>query len=119
MGIRNGPPTFQRAMSEAIAGSGLACQVGCFLDDLATGGGNHAAAAANVGRMLSMLIEYRLLAGADKVNLSLEELPFLGFLLCRGQILQDPNLPVKVEAIKQLLPPTTRSELRGFLGLAG
>ena len=56
-------------MSEAIAGSGLTRQVGCFLDDLAMGGGSHTASATNVGRML------------DKVHLGLEELPFLGFLL--------------------------------------
>ena len=71
-------------MSEAIAGSGLARQVGCFLDDLATGGGNHAASAVAVGRMLTMLQDYHLLAGADKVSLGLEELPFLGFLLRQG-----------------------------------
>ena len=68
-------------MSEAIAGSGLTRQVGCFLDDLATGGGSHTASATNVSHMLDMLLCYRLLAGADKVHLGLEELPFLGFLL--------------------------------------
>ena len=39
-----------------------------------------------------------------------------GFQLQAGTLAPDPD---KVEAIKKLLPPTTHSELRGFLGLAG
>ena len=103
-------------MSEAIANSGMTRILGCFLDDLATGGANHQEAAANTGRKLAMLKSARLLAGADKVFTGLEEIPFLGFLLRAGQLLPDPD---KVRAVQALLPPTTRTELRGFLGLVG
>ena len=79
MGICNGPPTFQRVMSEAIAAAGLTRILGCFLDDLATGGANHVDAAAHTGRILDVLKAGCLLAGVDKIFLRLERLPFLSF----------------------------------------
>ena len=81
MGIHNGPPTFQCVMSEAIAAASLTCILGCFLDDLATGGANHVEAAVHTGRMLDMLKARCLLAGVDKIFFGLERLPFLGFQL--------------------------------------
>ena len=55
MGIRNSPPTFQHVISEVIAAAGLTRILGCFLDDLATGGANHVEAAVHTRRMLDML----------------------------------------------------------------
>ena len=63
-----------------------------------------------------MLEHSHLLAGADKVFLGLTEVRFLGFLLRARQVLLDPD---KTAAIDRLLPPTTRSKLRGFLGITG
>jgi hypothetical protein len=63
-----------------------------------------------------MLEDKHLLAGADKVFLGLTSIAFLGFLLKEGQVLPDPS---KVEAIHALIPPVTRTQLRGFLGLTG
>ena len=40
-GVRNGPPHFQRTMNEAIASANLQEHLGCFIDDLATGGHSH------------------------------------------------------------------------------
>ena len=40
-GVRNGPPAFQRNMGEAIQAAGLGDILGCFIDDLATGGMDH------------------------------------------------------------------------------
>lgn len=115
-GVRNGPPHFQRTMNEAIAGAGLQEHLGCFIDDLATGGFSHAEAAARAAAMFAMLATRHLLAGADKVFLGLNEIRFLGYLLKGGQALPDPD---KVSAIERLLPPTTRTEVRSFLGLTG
>ena len=66
--------------------------------------------------MFAMLATRRLLAGADKVFLGLNEIRFLGYLLKDGTASPDPD---KVTAIHRLLPPTTRSEVRSFLGLTG
>ena len=115
-GVRNGPPAFQRAITEAIHGHGLAAVVGAFIDDLATGGRGHRHSAANCARMFAMLRGSNFKAGASKVFLGQEELPFLGYLLRKGALSPDPD---KVSAIERLLPPKTRSEVRAFLGLTG
>ncbi len=115
-GVRNGPPHFQRTMNQAIAAAGLQEQLGCFIDDLATGGSSHVECAARAAAMFAMLAGRKLLAGADKVFLGLEEICFLGYLLRGGQAHPDPE---KVAAIERLLPPTTRSEVRSFLGITG
>jgi len=90
--------------------------LGCFIDDLATGGHNHKHNAANAAKMFAMLADRKLLAGANKVFLGLTEIHFLGFLLKDGAVHPDPD---KTSAISALRPPRTRSELRGFLGLTG
>jgi len=95
-GVRNGPPHFQRIMSTAIMEDGLADSHACFIDDLATGGHSHAQNAANAAALFAMLARRRLLAGADKVFLGLEELRFLGMLLRKGSMLPDPD---KVQAV--------------------
>ncbi len=103
-------------MNAAIAGAKLLDSLGCFIDDLAGGGSSHEEAARTAGKLFHMLEEKHLLAGADKVFLGLTSLTFLGFLLKDGQVFPDP---AKISAIHALIPPTTRTQLRGFLGLAG
>jgi hypothetical protein len=115
-GVRNGPPCFQRAISQAIHTHGLASMVAAFIDDLATGGKGHQHSAANCRKMFAMLEASNFKAGATKVFLGQEELAFLGYLLQDGALKPDPE---KVVAIDRLLPPETRSELRAFLGLTG
>ena len=83
-GVRNGPPHFQRTMNTAIQEAGLADLLSCFIDNLATGGHSHQQIADHAAAMFKMLADRRLLAGADKVFLGLEELRFLGFLLKKG-----------------------------------
>ena len=90
--------------------------VGCFIDDLAVGGNTHEEAAAHAALLFAMLEERHLLAGADKVFVGLETIAFLGFQLTGGTVSPDPE---KTAAISRLLPPRTRTEVRGFLGLTG
>ncbi len=78
-GVRNGPPAFQRAILEALASHGLLDLVGCFIDDLATGGEDHEQAAHRAKQLFSMMEEWQLLAGADKVFLGQTEIKFLGY----------------------------------------
>lgn len=63
-----------------------------------------------------MLAKRGLKAGADKVFLGLTEIRFLGYLIQDGCLKPDPD---KVDSIKRLLPPETRTQLRSFLGLTG
>jgi hypothetical protein len=115
-GVRNGPPAFQRAILEALAAHGLLDIIGCFIDDLATGGEDHEEGAHRARALFAMMEDWRLLAGADKVFLGMVELNFLGYKLSKGQLSPDP---AKIEAIQRLQPPHTRSEARAFLGLTG
>lgn len=115
-GVRNGPPAFQRAMLEAILAHGLEDILGCFIDDVATGGDTHAQSQDHTRRLFAMLVDRHLLAGADKVFLGYTSLRFLGYLLEDGHLKPDPE---KVVAIRRLLPPRTRTEARAFLGLTG
>ena len=103
-------------MNTAIAAAGLQEHLGCFIDDLATGGHSHSQNAERAAQMFAMLAAHHLLAGADKVFLGLNEIRFLGYLLKAGGASPDPD---KIAAIDRLLPPTTRTEVRSFLGLTG
>ena len=103
-------------MQQALRDAGLNDMVGCFIDDLAIGGRSHQEAADNAGKLFAMLEDSHLLAGADKVFLGLTSICFLGFKLEAGTVTPDPD---KTAAISRLLPPRTRTEVRGFLGLTG
>jgi len=91
-------------------------QAGCFIDDVATGGAAHEEGVQNVRDLFAALEGAHLLAGADKVTLGLEEVPFVGYMLQGGNMMPDPE---KTAAIDRLQPPRTRTEVRGFLGLTG
>lgn len=54
-------------MSRAIATHELEELIACFIDDLATGGDSHEQAAEHARKLFSMLEDFHLLAGADKV----------------------------------------------------
>ena len=95
---------------------GLADIIAAFIDDLATGGRDHQSCAHNFGKLLAMLEEANLKAGATKVFAGLEQMDFLGFTLAGGELRPDD---AKVQAISRLQPPRTRSEVRSFLGLTG
>lgn len=66
--------------------------------------------------MFTMLADLNLKAGAEKVQMGLESVDFLGYKLEGGTMKPDD---AKTAAIDRLLPPRTRSEVRAFLGLTG
>ena len=77
-GVRNGPPAFQRAITQAIHEHGLGAVVAAFIDDLVTGGQGHQQSTANCKHMFAMLEGANFKAGASKVFLGQEELAFFG-----------------------------------------
>ena len=58
--------------------SGLLTDAGAFIDDVGSGGDDHASAAARLDTVLAALISRRLKAGADKLHCGLTQMPFLG-----------------------------------------
>ena len=115
-GVRNAPPHFQRAVNTMLAEQGLLEAVAAFIDDLGVGGGTHDEAANKLGKLLSALHDVHFMVGTDKKWVGYTSINFLGYRLEAGVLLPDPD---RAAAIGRLLPPTTRSQLRGFLGLTG
>jgi hypothetical protein len=62
------------------------------------------------------LREHRLYAKFSKCEFWLEEVKFLGHVISKDGLAIDPS---KIEAVLDWLPPTTVTEIRSFLGLAG
>jgi hypothetical protein len=66
--------------------------------------------------VLEILRENKLYAKLDKCEFWLKEVIFLGHVISAGGICVDPG---KVEAVLKWEKPTTVTEIRSFLGLAG
>ncbi|GJX60812.1 putative reverse transcriptase domain-containing protein [Tanacetum coccineum] len=66
--------------------------------------------------MLELLRKEKLYAKFSKCEFWLQELHFLGYVVNHDGIHVDPS---KIEAVKSWKAPTTPSEVRSFLGLAG
>ncbi|XP_072071853.1 uncharacterized protein [Arachis hypogaea] len=66
--------------------------------------------------MLQILRERKLYAKLSKCEFWKEEVKFLGHVVSKGGIAIDPS---KVEAVMEWERPTTVTEIRSFLGLAG
>ena len=91
-------------------------EAGIFIDDLGGGGKTHAQAISNLDKLLAALEDRHVLVGVDKLGLGEESLALLGYLLIEGELHPDPS---KMECIRQLPPPETRSHLCTFLCLTG
>ncbi|GKB87519.1 putative nucleotidyltransferase, ribonuclease H, partial [Tanacetum coccineum] len=66
--------------------------------------------------VLELLKNEKLYAKFSKCEFSLQEVHFLGHVVNQNGIQVDPS---KIEAVKNWKAPTTPSEIRSFLGLAG
>ena len=87
-----------------------------FIDDICNGGQHHEDNLANLDVLLSALQDVNFKVGAGKIELGAEELLAFGFRLYSGSWEPDP---ARTAPISRLIPPTNRSQLRGFLGLVG
>ena len=65
---------------------------------------------------MQKLREHKLYAKRSKCEFWLKEVSFLGHVVSNGGIAVDPG---KVQDVLNWKPPTTVSEIRSFLGLAG
>ena len=112
-GLRNAPPTFQRAMESTLADSGHCAVV--YIDDIlvfSCSRGDHLSHLATVfGKLASHSYHTRL----PKCEFMKEEVEFLGHKLSKGGISTHPD---KVKALTAWpMPLTTPSQVKSFLGL--
>ena len=87
-----------------------------FIDDILIYSGSGEEHAEHLRIILQTLREHRLYAKLSKCPFWLDSVAFLGHIVSAEGISVDPQ---KVEAILNWKPPTSVTEIRSFLGLAG
>jgi hypothetical protein len=87
-----------------------------FIDDILIYSKSAEEHATHLRLILETLREHQLYAKFSKCEFWLKEVGFLGHVLSAGGISVDPK---KIKAVMEWEAPTTQTEVRGFLGLAG
>ena len=87
-----------------------------FIDDILVYSRSKADHVSHLRLVLQTLREHQLYAKFSKCEFWLEEVAFLGHVVSKAGIQVDPK---KIEAITEWQRPTTVTEVRSFLGLAG
>jgi hypothetical protein len=87
-----------------------------FIDDILMYSRSREKHEQHLKMMLQTLRDHHLYGKFSKSEFWLESVAFLGHVVSRIEIEVDPQ---KIEAVKQWLRPTSTTEIRSFLGLAG
>ena len=112
MGLCNSPDIFQEKMNELFTGFEY---VRTYIDDLLIiSNGSFEDHLQKVDKVLSKLKSAGFKVNAEKSFFARSSLEYLGFKITREGIMP---LPDKVQAIKNIAPPTTKKQLRSFIGL--
>lgn len=112
-GLKNGPPTFQRAMTIVLADVPNAL---VYLDDIIIFSHSFEEHLKDLKRVLTRLRKHNLKIQIDKTEFVQTELQFLGHVITPDGI--KPN-PEKIQAIQNFPVPTNEKEIKQFLGLTG
>ncbi|OUV17952.1 MAG: hypothetical protein CBC46_01930, partial [Verrucomicrobiaceae bacterium TMED86] len=113
MGLKNAPSIFQRNMQRVFKD---VPEVRIFVDDGIVGGATVEELYLNLRKVLDKLRENNMVAKKSKLQFFKDELKFLGHVISREGI--SPQIE-KVEAVRSWPRPTSKKDLRGFLGLVG
>ena len=114
-GLTNAPATFMDLMNRVFRPS-LDRLVIVFIDDILVYSKNEDEHAKHLRVVLQTLRDHRLYAKFSKYEFWLEQVAFLGHVVSKNGIQEDPR---KIEAVADWPRPTTITEIRSFLGLAG
>lgn len=114
-GLKNAPASFQRAMDDVLRKlQGKYCLV--YMDDIIIFAENLQEHIENIAKVFDKIREHRLKVQLDKSEFLCKEVNFLGHVITPEGI--KPN-PTKLEAIRKFPIPTTKKEIKSFLGLIG
>ena len=114
-GLKNAPMTFQRLMERVLSGI-LYEKCFVFIDDILVTGKTWSEHLDNLRQVLLRLRAAGLKLRLKKCSFGKKETLYLGHIIDEDGIRVDP---AKVEAIRNLPPPTTVKALKSFLGLCG
>ena len=114
-GLTNAPAYFMYPMNKVFM-EFLDKFVVVFIDDILIFSKTEEEHAKHIRLVLQKLREHKLYAKRSKCEFWLKEVSFLGHVVSNGGIAVDPG---KVQDVLNWKPPTTVSEIRSFLGLAG
>ena len=112
-GVRNAPATFQRLVNRVLAG-----MQGCdaYLDDVVLYSTTWAHHLEQIKELLTRLAAAKLTVNLSKCEFGKARVTYLGKIVGGGQV---RPVTAKIEAICDFPVPSSRRELRRFLGMAG
>ena len=113
MGGKNAPSVFQRLMDNVFQSIPRE-ELVIYLDDLLVHSVTEQQNINQLRIVLQTLIANKLKIRASKTQLLMKEINFCGYILANGS--RKPN-PKKVEAVKNLKPPTSRTQAQSLFGL--
>lgn len=113
-GLKNAPFSFSKMMAEILHG----CEhfAGPYLDDVAIYSNNWGEHLNHLNAVLEKIKNAGLTIKPIKCKFAQDRVKYLGHIVGRG--IRTPN-EVKVKAVLDFPEPTTKSQVRAFLGLAG
>lgn len=112
-GLKNCPPYFQWAMVRVLNGLiDNCCQV--FIDDIVVYGNDESAFVRNLEKVLERLQAYRLRVKRSKCFLGASAVEYLGHIVNGEGITLSEG---RRQGLKSLIEPTSKAQLRSFLGL--
>src|SRR5438128_1457984 len=114
-GLTNAPAFFMYLMNSVFMMELDVCVV-VFIDDILVYSKNEEEHAKHLQLVLDRLREHQLYAKFSKCQFWLKEVSFLGHILSAKGIAVDPS---KVQEVLEWKAPTSVTEIRSFLGLAG
>ena len=114
-GLTNAPAYFMSMMNKVFM-EYLHKFVVVFIDDIMVYSKNEEEHKEHLWLVLEKLREHQLYAKFSKCEFWLKEVEFLGHVISGEGIAVDPS---KVQSVTEWLAPTSVSEIRNFLGLAG
>lgn len=112
-GVRNAPASFQRLVNHVLSG-----MTGCeaYLDDAVVCSDTWEQHLVQIGELFQRLSKANLTVNLAKCEFGKATVTYLGKVVGRGQV---RPVGAKVEAICNFPVPSTRRELRRFLGMVG
>ena len=113
-GLNGAPATFQRLMDQVIRGA--EDFTGAYLDDLVIFSRTWTEHLEHLHDIFTRLRQANLTAKPKKCQFGMARCTYLGHMVGGGEVRPEPS---KVEAIRTFPVPTTKKQVRVFLGLSG